>query len=151
MSTVLTAQYELMSHEDLFAALIKSIKAGAETNPMTFEFDLLKRFGWLDIESAAFSEKVREGFYDRRKMTEKEEQRMEKYLSQLCVAAGSFGSYPRHRELFAESWNYARGAGTLDERALENVGDPDMTGLEMAMMGCEAVVSEGSRRERMNN
>jgi hypothetical protein len=144
-------RYELMSHEDLFAALVKSIKAGAETNPMTFEFDLLKRFGWLDIESAAFSQKVREHCYDRRKMTEKEEQRMEKYLSQLCVAAGSFGSFPNHRELMAESWNYARGAGTLDERALENVGDPDMTGLEMAIMGCEAVVSEGSRRERMKN
>jgi hypothetical protein len=141
MSTVVNDKYELMSHEDLFDALIKSIRAGAETNPMTFEFDLLKRFGWLDIESAAFSEKVREGLYNRRKMTEKEEQRMEKYLSQLCVAAGSFGSYPCHRELFAESWNYARGAGTLDERTLEDVGDPEMTGLEMMLMGCESLVS----------
>jgi hypothetical protein len=148
MFTVLNfpARYELLSHEDLFAALVKSIKAGAETNPMTFEFDLLKRFGRLQIESAAFSEKVREGFFDRRKMTEKEEQRMEKYLSQLCVAAGLFGSYPNHRELFAESWNYCRGAGTLDERALENVGDPDMTGREMALMGCEMMLSHKDQK-----
>ena len=74
-------------------------------------------------------------------MTEKEEHRMEAYLSQLATTSGSFGSYPNHRELMAESWNYARGAGTLDERTLEDVGDPDMTGREMALMGCEFIVS----------
>jgi hypothetical protein len=133
--------YELMSHEDQFDALVKSIKAGAKSNPFKFEFDVLKRFGWLEIESAAFSEKVREGIYTRRKMTEKEEQRVEMYLSQLATASGSFGSYPNHRELMAEGWNYARGAGTLDDRMLENVGDPDMTGREMMVMGAEQIVS----------
>ena len=61
MSTVVNDKYELMSHEDYFDALVKSIRAGVEATPMTFEFDLLKRFGWLEIESAAFNEKVREG------------------------------------------------------------------------------------------
>jgi hypothetical protein len=74
-------------------------------------------------------------------MTEKEQRRVEKYLSQLCVAAGSFGSYPNHREEFIESWSYARGAGTLDERMLGDVGDPDMTGREMMMMGAESIAS----------
>jgi hypothetical protein len=149
MSTTKVGKYELMNPDDMFDALIKSIKAGANSYPFAFEFDLLKHFGWLQIENAAFSEKIKEGFYDRREMTEKEKQWVERYLSQLATASGAFGSYPIARELMAESWNYSRGARTLNERMLENVGDPDMTSLEMAVMGCESVLSH--RRDKKMN
>ena len=149
MSTTKTDKYELMDHHDLFDALVKSIIAGVNSYPFTFEFDLLKRFGWLDIESAAFSVKVGKNSFERRKMSKKEKQLVEMYLSQLATASGGFGSYPQSRELMAESWNYRRGARTLDERMLEKVGDPDMTGPEILVMGIESGLSH-HRDKKMN-
>jgi hypothetical protein len=145
--TTKPVNYELMSHDDLFDALIKSIKAGTQSNPMTFEFDLLKRFPWSAIETAAFCEKEKEREYGRREMTEEERRRVENYLSQLATAARGFGCYPNQRELMAESWNISLGAGTLDGRMLDELGDPNMSPLDMAVMGCESAIQEAELRE----
>jgi hypothetical protein len=119
MTTEMEERQTLLEDRDPHTAnyekLIEAIRLGSSSEPFTFDFKLLKQFGWLDIESAAFSYKKEEGFYDRREMSKEEEDRVERYLCQLAHASHCHGGkYNTYREHIAESWNIAFGADTLD-------------------------------------